>query len=91
MEALSSELREMEVREPLAIESVVEGVWRKMRAWVEVTRAIERWGCSRRRTRMDMVIIGLVPIVRFLSFSPDELWVARSDAVVKACWNFGAS
>ena len=46
----------MEVSDPLFMASLVEGLWRKMRAWVGVTRAIERWGYSRRRTRIDMLI-----------------------------------
>jgi ABC-type transporter Mla MlaB component len=42
------------VRDPLAMESLVVGLWRKMRAWEGVTREIERWGYSRKRTRIDM-------------------------------------
>ena len=38
----SNEVREAEVREPLGRESLVDGVWRKIKAWVGVTRAIER-------------------------------------------------
>jgi len=38
----------------LAIASFVEGEWRKMRAWDGVTRAIERCGYSRTRTRIDI-------------------------------------
>jgi hypothetical protein len=43
-----------EMRDPLAIASFVVGLWRNIRAWEGVTRAIERWGYSRNRTRMDI-------------------------------------
>jgi hypothetical protein len=43
-----------EVREPLAMASFVVGLWRNIRACEGVTRAIERWGYSRNRTRIDI-------------------------------------
>lgn len=52
---MSRDVREIDVREPLAMESFVDGLWRNMRACVGVTRAIERCGCSRIETRIDML------------------------------------
>ena len=73
---LSREVRDMEVREPLAIASLVDGVCRKMRACVRVTRAIDLCGCSRRSTRIDMVLIELDVYVSY---------VASSDFVICKC------
>lgn len=57
---LSSEVREAEVREPLPIESLFDGVCRKMRACVGVTSAMDRLGLSRMRARIDIVSGGLM-------------------------------
>lgn len=51
---LSREVREMDVREPFPRMSVEDGVCRKIRACVGVTRAMDRVGESRMRARMDM-------------------------------------
>lgn len=60
---VSREVRELDAREPLPIESLVDGVCRKMRAWVGVTSAIDRLGLSRMRARIDIVSEGLMEII----------------------------
>lgn len=70
---LSREVRDMEVREPLAIASLVEGVCRKMRACVLVTRAIDLCGYSRSNTRIDMVSMELIENVSYVASSDLEL------------------
>jgi hypothetical protein len=44
------------VRELLLAESVEDGLCRKIKAWLDVTRAIARFGWSRRRIRIDMIV-----------------------------------
>lgn len=44
-----------EVSEPFDIASLVDGLCLNISALVGVTRAIERWGYSRSRTRIDMI------------------------------------
>jgi hypothetical protein len=44
----------------LAIASLVVGLWRNIRACEGVTRAIDRWGYSRSRTRIDILKEGMV-------------------------------
>ena len=51
---MSKEVRDIDVRDPLVKESLADGLWRKIRACVGVTSAIDLWGCSRSRTRIDM-------------------------------------
>lgn len=49
-------------RDPFAIESFVEGLWRKMRACEGVTKASDLFGYSRSCTRIDMIRIGGVAV-----------------------------
>lgn len=73
---LSREVRDMDAREPFAIASFVDGVCRKIRACVLVTRAIDLCGYSRRTTRIDMISMEL---------SDDVSYVASSDFVLFQC------
>lgn len=53
-----------EAREPLAIASLVVGLCRKMRAWVEEAMAMARWGYSRMRIWLDFSGEGAWPLQR---------------------------